>query len=225
MLSAANNPDVAFFFLAPYYLRGNLSKGVWEASSLQDFRNSLSVPYKSAHIRALLGGYLSGWIYIFPDLFIDKERVVGLPWFVPPFAFLYVFTFMSSVLLLSFHIKIPRCKHALLYSPIISFIFLFGIYVTSISFQSFPHIKFFFLLLILLFFIFGVGWLDLLFFFASPYLFLRAKIRRDVKEEELQWVYDFPPTLSIESMTLMTLMQLGIIFSSWFVVDYFILFR
>jgi hypothetical protein len=222
---ANNNPDITFFFLAPFYFRSNLVKGVPEDSLLHDLRHSLSPPHKSTHIRALLVGYLFMWMGIFPFLFVDKDEIAELPWFVAPFVFFYIVTFISSILLLSFHTKIPRCRRALLYSPIVSLLFLLGIYVTTISFNPYPLLKFLFLSLSLALLVFGVEKLDLLFFFAFPYLFLQARIRSAKNSENIKWVDDFPSSLSIENNTAMISMLLGIIFASFFIVDYFILHR
>jgi hypothetical protein len=109
----------------------------------------------------------------------------------------------------------------LLYSPIISLIFLFGIYVISIIFESYFILKALFLSLILLFLYLEAEWTGLPFFFAFPCLFLLAKIRSVIKSDNMKWVDDFPSSLSIENNTMTMLMLLGIVFASFFVVDYF----
>jgi hypothetical protein len=225
LMLAMNNPDIAFFFLAPLYFRSHFVKGVPEASLLHEFSSNLSPPHKSTHIRALLAAYLTLWTGIFPVLSVGKEQIAELPWFVAPFVFFYIFTFISSILLLFFHTKIPRCRRALLYSPIVSLLFLLGIYVTTISFNAYPLLKFLFLYLSLVLLVFGVEKLDLLFFLAFPYLFPQARIRSAKNSENIKWVDDFPSSLSIENNTAMISMLLSIIFASFFVVDYFMLHR
>lgn len=220
-LMANYNLDIAFFFVAPYYWLKNKRKREPEASMFKDLREALAAP--SHPIRTLIVGFLYFWIFSFSLIIIRTGERSNLPWFVPTLAFIYIFNYMLAILILLIHSKIRRCRYALLNSILIPPIIVLAFYLGSVSSEVSPPFKIFYLLVILLFLSFAVGWLDLLFFFASPCLFFYSRLKRITETDTLKWAYDFPSPLCTPINTVSVLLLLYIFLGSWFVVDWFFL--